>query len=113
MNDNKIPENHEGKPINIADVSGSFFFDKPQERKIEGEIEFSRNGEKYKSGLVYSIPCERCTGCPVYRIDKFVSPTAYYCQAGFMFGAFNRAIKEDTIPQNCRVAEVSNSKNCH
>jgi hypothetical protein len=92
----------------LADV---LFFEKPQERKIDGIIEFKKNGQKYSESKVFSVPCKRCEGCPVYRVDERVIPTAYYCQAGFLFGIFNKAIKENTIPQNCRVTEVRVSKN--
>lgn len=103
--------NHQPPPDAKRVLADDLFYEKPQERKIDGIIEFEKNGQKYSERKVYSIPCKRCEKCPVYRVDKSVVPTAYYCQAGFLFGIFNKAIKENTIPQNCRVTEVRVSKN--
>lgn len=92
----------------LADV---LFYEKPQERKIEGFIEFEKNSQKYEDKKVYSIPYDKCENCPVYRVDKSVSPTAYYCQAGFLFGVLSKAIREGRIPKNCRVTDVRVFKN--
>lgn len=108
---NKTSENTQ--PCTIDSVNDILFYEKPQERAIEGTMEFIKNGQKYKERLVYSIPCERCDGCPVYRIDERTKPTAYYCQAGFLFGAFHRAIENGNIPKNCRVVDVRVALNCH
>ena len=104
-------QGNEAQNLENTRLEDVLFYEKPQERKIEGFIEFEKNGQKYKEKKVYSIPCDKCKNCPVYRIDKSVSPTAYYCQAGFLFGIFKKAIRENTIPKNCRVTEVRVSKN--
>lgn len=86
-------------------VSGCFFFDMPQERDIKGEIEFVKNGKKQKAALVYSIPCERCEGCPMYNIDKRTTPTSYYCKSKFLIGGYKIARQNKEIPENCKVYE--------
>ena len=101
------------QPCTIDSVKGSLFYEKPQERAAKGKIKFIKNGQAYTESIVYSKPCERCVGCPVYRVDKSTTPTAYYCQAGFLFGAFRRAIEEGTIPKNCRVVDVRVALHCH
>ena len=53
-------------------TENNYFFEMPQERDIKGTIEYIKNGQKKKALLVYSIPCERCNGCPMYRIDKTI-----------------------------------------
>ena len=83
---------------------------KPQERPIDGIIEYKKNGKSYKDKKVYSIPCERCNGCPVYQIDENITPIAYYCRAEFLFGIFNKAIKDKTIPSICEIDAVCNAK---
>jgi hypothetical protein len=105
MNNEEI-EN--GTKVLLADV---LFYEKPQERKVEGFIYYEKNGEKYKEQKVYSIPCERCEKCPVYKIDNSVKPTSYYCQASFLIGIFNKSIRQGLIPNNCRVVDVRVSKN--
>lgn len=92
----------------LADV---LFYEKPQERKIDGIIEYEKNGQKYLENKVYFEHCKRCENCPVYRVDKSVMPPAYYCRADFLIGIFNMAIKENTIPKNCRISEVRVLKN--
>lgn len=93
-----------------SDMLAGVFFEKPQERENTEMIEFDLNGEKYIERKIYSEPCQRCEGCPVYRIDKRTIPIAYYCQADFAFGIFSIAIKNGTIPENCRIAAVVVSK---
>ena len=80
----------------------NYFFEMPQERDIKGTIEYIKNGQKKKALLVYSIPCERCNGCPMYRIDKTIEPTSYYCQGRLLQAQYKIAKEKKQIPENCK-----------
>ena len=85
----------------------------PQDRKIEGYIVYTKEGKQYKYSKVWSIPCSRCEGCPVYKIDTRITPTAYYCQCLFAIGAFNCGINEGTIPDSCQINSVVRARENH
>lgn len=80
---------------------------KPQQRNIKGRIKYTNAAGVYTFDLkVYSVPCDRCSGCPLYRIETKYNPTAYYCQVDFAFGTLRKALRDNTIPENCMVAGV-------
>ena len=101
----KMEESLNKEKMPLVSVSDSFFFEMPQERDIEGEIDFFKKGQKHKAALVYSIPCERCEGCPMYNVDKSTTPTSYYCQSKFLIGGYKIARQNKEIPENCKVYE--------
>ena len=79
------------------------FYEMPQERNIKGEIVVLKNGQKHTVPLVYSVPCERCEVCPMYKIDEDTNPTSYYCQSKFLIGGYKIARRNNEIPENCKV----------
>lgn len=91
----------------LADV----FDVRPQDRHIDGyQIFIDKEGKSHKYPMAWSIPMDRCNGCPVYKIDNKATPTAYYCQDQFLFGAFHIGIKDGTIPDSCMIQSVVSAR---
>ena len=86
----------------------NYFYEMPQERTIKenANIEYIKNGLKISDKKILSISCERCEGCPLYNVDKSVNPTIYYCHSQFSIHIFKKAMKDGTIPKNCKITAV-------
>lgn len=79
---------------------------RPQERDFNGEkVTFVFNtGEKLVHPKAYSIPMNRCEGCPIYKVDERTTPTAYYCQSQFVSSyVFAQAVKNKKVPESCKM----------
>lgn len=84
---------------------------KPQDRDKLGDIDFVKNGSTQKADRIWSIPCDRCDGCPLYKTDLRTVPTSYYCQVGF-YSVVNVCsfVERKLIPNTCQILEINRAR---
>ena len=106
MNENIKQQNTTNKGMEYEPMLASV---RPQDREIEGLLTFThkitKESENYPKA--FSIPMNRCEGCPLYKVDERTSPTGYYCQSDFVSSYnFSQAVKNKKVPDSCKIWQV-------